>query len=47
MGGDSMIRGTMEAGTLRSVALPRLDGGELNLGETGGKRQLLFMWASW
>ena len=29
------------------LTLPRLDGGELHLGDLRGKRLLLFFWGSW
>lgn len=33
--------------TLPEIVLPRLDGGDLNLGDLRGKRLLLYMWGSW
>ncbi|MGH2560534.1 MAG: hypothetical protein ACRDJH_15840 [Thermomicrobiales bacterium] len=42
-----MTRATTDTSTRIGVTLPRLDGGDLNLAETGGKQTLLFMWASW
>lgn len=33
--------------TLPGISLPKLDGGELDLGDLRGKRLLLYMWGSW
>lgn len=46
-GGLFVTRATTDTSTRIGVTLPRLDGGDLNLAETGGKQTLLFMWASW
>jgi peroxiredoxin len=43
-----MTTQAIQAGsTSIDVTLPRLDGGELNLAKTQGRRVLVFMWASW
>jgi peroxiredoxin len=33
--------------TLPDITLPKLDGGELDLGSLRGKKLLLFFWGSW
>jgi peroxiredoxin len=42
-----MQTATAIGASLPDITLPRLDGGELRLGDVRGKRYLLFMWGSW
>ncbi len=42
-----MTEETRVGSPLPDLALPRLDGGVLDLGNLRGKKLLLFMWGSW